>query len=659
MGDQDAKRDIFNFSSKVEEVTVNNHPTPARSRAEQDLLATVRQWVESRLDGQLHHKVKLNIQKQTQPQQVRPWGMEIKIAIAQPSQLLPPETTIGQVFDQCSGRLLILGEPGAGKTTSLLDLALELVARAENDPQQRIPIVVDLSDWQPTVPEAASRWGRVLSRLPGFREKNRPDPYPSETAPVWSISDWLVAKVREKYGFLPQQIQQWLEEKQLVPLLDGLDEVRPEYQQDCVRAVNQWLNSDVRPRQVALCCRREQYEAYSEKLKLEGAVYLQDLTDEQIQNFLQDAKRAKLWESLVADAELLKLIRRPLLLSMAILAYEELEPTQWRQATSAGDRLNLLLDAYVRRMLMQETPSRFYRKGKIPSPEQTRKWLELLALQLLQDSQTEFLIEKMQRRWLSTSLQKWMYGVLSVISWGLIAGLAMLVSSKLSFGFWFGLGFGVCVGLIEGIGVWKDWENIVASVGAIRISISSLKPQQVLRKLSSWKLFIVSGLIPLLIRKLVVVDPKLNFNFALISIMTALVTALLISEAGTKVKEVEISRPNQEIWNSLRNIIPIASIYLPLKILAVGFLSHLERKSFVSPSSLQSSLVNSWSLVLSLWLLLGGGYICINHFTLRIVLFCTDSISWNYARFLNYTTERLLLQRVGRRYRFMHDMMSG
>ncbi len=83
MGDQDARRDIINVSTVEGGLTVNNHPTPVRSRAEQDLLATVRRWVESRLAGQLHHNVKLNLQKQTQPQQVRPWGMEIKIAIAQ------------------------------------------------------------------------------------------------------------------------------------------------------------------------------------------------------------------------------------------------------------------------------------------------------------------------------------------------------------------------------------------------------------------------------------------------------------------------------------------------------------------------------------------------------------------------------------------------
>ncbi|NER97973.1 MAG: hypothetical protein F6J86_29700 [Symploca sp. SIO1B1] len=357
------------FNSKA----ISNYQQTIRPEAERDLLETVREWADSRLRGQLHHHVRLNLPKETQPRQVRPWGMEVKVAIAPSSQLLPPETSIGQVFEQCSGRLLILGEPGAGKTTSLLDLALELMEKAEADPQQRIPVIVDLSDWQPTVSPSTSRESKVSRK--NFSEEEL----------VQSILNWLIRKVRGRYGVSLPQIQQWLEEKRLVPLLDGLDEVSPEYQQDCVQAINLWLDSEfkseLRPKQIAVCCRREPYESYSQKLQLAGAVYLQDLTDKQIHKFLIDANRGELAESLMADENLLALIRRPLLLSMAIIAYQDLELTQWQQATSAGDRLNLLLDAYVCHMLTQDTPSRAYRKQKCPSQEQSRKWLEILALQ--------------------------------------------------------------------------------------------------------------------------------------------------------------------------------------------------------------------------------------------------------------------------------------
>jgi tetratricopeptide (TPR) repeat protein/DNA polymerase III delta prime subunit len=675
MHDQDAKRDIFNFSGNLDGgVTVNNHPSPVRPAVEQNLLEAVRQWVESRLRGQLHHEVKLNLQKETQPQQVRPWGLEIKVAIAQPSQQLPPETTIRQVFDQCSGRLLILGEPGSGKTTSLLDLALELVERAETEPQQRIPVVVDLSDWQLIGSQSASRQNSLASRFPAFSKKNFSDS-PLEQEPASLIANWLTNKVRERYGVPPKQIKQWLEDKRLVPLLDGLDEVRPEEQQNCVRALNQWLNSDLRPRQVALCCRREQYETYSEKLELEGAVFLQDLTDKQIQTFLSDVQQEELRESLVSDTNLLALIRRPLLLSIAVLAYKEIEPIQWRRATSVGDRLNLLLDAYMRRMLTQDAHRRSYRKGKIPNLEQSQKWLEVLALQLLQDSETELSIEQIQTTWLSTSLQKWLFSIFAVIVWGLISAaicwgpIGYLITWMLVFlgktigstqivwigrnaPLWIGLGLGVFIGSLDGIGVLKDLPYIESSVENLQTSLPNLKPQKILRKLSSLKTVFISSKIIKLIRKIdeLTTPPKWVFE---------LITPKWIFNAEKWHENIKtLSEPNQGIWDLLKNIVPITRISLSLYVALIMITVWSSGiKAFTSPYSLFYTLLNFINVALSLWILGGGGYICIYHLIIRLSLSCTSSIPCDYTRFLDYATKRLLLQRVGGRYRFMHDLL--
>ena len=49
-------------------------------------------------------------------------------------------------------RLLILGEPGAGKTTELLTVAQRLVAEAVNDSNQPVPLLFELSSWKPNTP---------------------------------------------------------------------------------------------------------------------------------------------------------------------------------------------------------------------------------------------------------------------------------------------------------------------------------------------------------------------------------------------------------------------------------------------------------------------------------------------------------------------------
>lgn len=40
------------------------------------------------------------------------------------------------------------------------------------------------------------------------------------------------------------------------------------------------------------------------------------------------------------------------------------------------------------------------------------------------------------------------------------------------------------------------------------------------------------------------------------------------------------------------------------------------------------------------------------------VLYSNGYSPWNYAQFLNHCTDRLLLQRVGGRYRFMHKLLQ-
>ncbi len=256
-------------------------------------MTEVEREVASRLSQSLHNAVLINLDKQIQPQQVRnPLSAEIKIG-ALPSQPLPLGTEILEVFERSdiSGRLLILGEPGAGKTTTLLDLAKGLVERASDDSAAPIPVIFALSAWKD---------------------------------PKQEMKDWLIAELKSKYGVRIDIGKKWIEAKQLLPLLDGLDEVKPEHQESCVNAINRLLGSDDRPSDLVVCSRREEYENYQTQLELKNAIYLQDLTNDQIQNYLDEVDRSELWQMLQPDAALLDLVRKPLFLSITILAYGEI-----------------------------------------------------------------------------------------------------------------------------------------------------------------------------------------------------------------------------------------------------------------------------------------------------------------------------------------------
>jgi len=60
---------------------------------------------------------------------------------------LPADVTITQVFEQQEEKLLVLGEDGSGKTRALRELTLSLVEAARNDIRLPVPLILNLASW--------------------------------------------------------------------------------------------------------------------------------------------------------------------------------------------------------------------------------------------------------------------------------------------------------------------------------------------------------------------------------------------------------------------------------------------------------------------------------------------------------------------------------
>ena len=97
------------------------------------------------------------------------------------------------------------------------------------------------------------------------------------------------------------------------------------------------------------------------------------------------------------DAALQELARSPLMLNIMVLAYEGIAPEDFPQMSAEAHRQRLF-DGYIDRMLKRRGGDTRY------SPTQTRRWLSWLSQQLVQSSQTIFLIEWLDRSWLQTPL---------------------------------------------------------------------------------------------------------------------------------------------------------------------------------------------------------------------------------------------------------------
>jgi predicted NACHT family NTPase len=79
-----------------------------------------------------------------------PWKYTVEVSDAMNSGPLD-DRDVSVIYD-ATELLLILGEPGGGKTTVLLDLARTLLDRAKSDIRERVPIVLNLSSWKKKQP---------------------------------------------------------------------------------------------------------------------------------------------------------------------------------------------------------------------------------------------------------------------------------------------------------------------------------------------------------------------------------------------------------------------------------------------------------------------------------------------------------------------------
>ena len=352
-----------------------------------DILSDLRAEVTDRLEPASDAGGALVLLKEKQPHQVeRPWDDAAKVPrVDRPSP--PTPTSIVEVFDEpaCARKLLILGEPGSGKSTALLELASELMSRAEISADVPLPALINLCSWRPG---------------------------PS------GLAMWIVDEMKLKYGVRKEVARQWLEERMLAPLLDGLDEVPPENQMECVRALNQFI-SDYRPRQLVVCCRLAEYQNLGIKLRLGGAIRLLPLGGTEIRDYLERANCADLWQTISADPVSMELARAPLFLRMMLLAYREVSAEEWQTLATLAERRACLIDTYIRHLLAAEASADGTERVD------SRRWLAWLAGGLKRQNQEELLIERIQPAWLPAGSPLWMYRLTTALACFVVLRLAI------------------------------------------------------------------------------------------------------------------------------------------------------------------------------------------------------------------------------------------
>jgi eukaryotic-like serine/threonine-protein kinase len=616
-------------------------------------------------------------------------------------QPLPPGMRVVDAFDEIRGEaLLILGQPGSGKTTLLLELTDELLERAAADASHPIPVVFPLSTWA---------------------ESRR------------SIAEWLVDELSRtdgSYRIDRKRAQNWVDQDQILPLLDGLDEVKPEHLAACVRAINDFRNThSLLP--LVICSRTADYQALSVPFQVQDAIVVQPLTRSQVDTYFADLgpSGGPIRRALDVDPSLWDLLDTPLMLWAVTMTYAGDSDARLCPGGSREERRNRVFGAYVDRVLRHRYEDRMGpsrggesgrrdvdaddevgRRGKPYPRARTLHWLDWLAHQMANHGQTVIYIERLQPDWLPEE-QRWAFGLPVGLGTGLVAGLGAGLGTGLVGGLLGGLvgGLGTSLvgglvsglqeGRIEGIGIgavswsWRKSELVGGLLRGLFIGLGGglvtglvgglfgglgggLVTGLVGGLLGGLVGGLLGGLVTglvggLLVRASAELEPELGDAGLGGYMFYGLIALIVGGPYSVRIDPLKIENLHISIFSWSALIVGLVTV------LVVGLVGGLVGGLVTGlvgglvggiGGGLVGGLLGGLSVGLVIGLVTGlvgglggrlyaGGRACLMHLALRLLLVRSGSIPWNYVKFLDYATERILLRKVGAGYTFIHRML--
>ncbi len=687
----------------------NQPPTPPRDKNLSILLNNVRKiWIEDFLNSALLNAIYLDLGLQEKPDAVPQPFEGLNIRLRQPEQAerdLPAGTRAYDVYHQADGSLLILGQPGAGKTTTLATLAGDLVTEAERDSAASVPVIFNLSSW-------------AAGQKP--------------------LVEWLADELYQQYQVSRKLGRAWLAEGRLALLLDGLDEVAESQRAACVSAINTYRAADATG-PLVVCSRLADYEALQARLELKQALVLKKLTRPQVEDYfqrLQDASSDRsgerpastgsvslkpsslslkssslslskaalpqmmeehpapsakgnlmtLFERIWQDEALRELVETPLMLNIITLTYAH--PQALTLPQGEGESLRgQIFDAYTETMFNRVGHTQV---NLLHPKARTLRYLRYLATQLQAHNRSQFSIGQMRGSWLPpgpiSRWYRWLSGLsfrlrfgLSVglsagLMFGLISGLSAWLIGGLSAGLMVGLSDekepteslhwawrpvlnvffgGVLGGLLGGgvvgllaeagiiLPVWRAWGLIVGVIGGLISGLSVGLIFGLIFGLSTWLSAELSAELS--------VGLSGGLSVGLISgLSVGLIFGLSVGLSGEPVShKIE---PDQELRRS-RGSALIGGLSAGLiGGLSAGLIGGLIGGLMVG---LMVGLIFGLMVGLMVGLLYGGGFL-IQHYLRLFLLNRHNLLPFRLIPFLNQATDLLFLQRLGGSYRFIH-----
>jgi hypothetical protein len=326
-----------------------------------------------------------------------------------------------------TGRLVVLGEPGTGKTMLMVGLVLDLLDPGRRSSGGPVPVLATLASWDPDSQDLHGWLGATL---------------------ITAYPDLAAAPPPGSAG--GNRFEALVEAGLILPVLDGLDEV-PETARPAAIAR---INKELKPgEQVVVTCRTEQYRGAVSPQHGPGAalraaaVQLSTLQFGEVAGYLRtDAGPAQgRWDfldTLSAGSPARQALATPLMAGLARAIYNPRPGEHAGKLQDPAELCGLADRSAVEARLFGEFIPASYRSpaGGRWTPEQAERWLVFLARHL------EYTIGSPDFAW--WQLQKAAPRSALRLASGLLVGLL----AGLGFGLLFGLGAGLLAGLLAGLG---------------------------------------------------------------------------------------------------------------------------------------------------------------------------------------------------------------
>jgi hypothetical protein len=561
-----------------------------------------------------------------------------------------------KILEGEDGGLLVLGAAGSGKTSVLLQLAGELLRKARADANQPIPVIFLLSSW-------------------GKRRL--------------SLRDWLVDELKRSYSVPRRTAIQWVDGNELLPLLDGFDEVQEEYRTECIDAIRNFQQENGMTRFV-ICSRTTESVSISQELGILIAE-IQPLGRRQIARFLDQHFLTGALSSIRADEPLRDLLKTPL--GLQIMARASSGSVTSNAGTPLLNRLPDLFGVYVTRMLDQ-------RQGRY-SRVQTLRWLTWLAKSMSANNQTEFQIDQLAPDWLPTRKLKWAGIAATAAGTALLIGLGDMAVYSAVYGFSRGVDNGLAIieffglfvmllhtgparqapwslqklaiafigGLGVGLAFWAEFSPTDGLIGALFFVVgftafSDRIRTEPIEELSwAWRRaglgFWAGAGVGLLIGAIYGRAYHLVSDLASslgIGIPFAVALGLFGCLASGLAPGLNNKRnyPNEAVHRSAR--FAIAGAVASMSIMGIVFFVTFDGALEVR-HGMGAGVRNALVLGIIVGILMGG-LACIRHYALRCLLAYSHLAPLSYIRFLDQAQSQLILRRTGSGYMFMHGLLQ-